>query len=102
MIPLPNEQQELYEKTKICYIFFFKFKHKYANDKNYCEVKDHCHYTGKYRAAAHSICNLKYSIFKSIALVFHNGSSYDYNFVINELAKEFKEELNCLGENTDT
>ena len=72
------------------------------NNKNYCEVKDHCHYTGKYRAAAHSICNLKYSILKSVAVVFHNGSNYDYNFVINELAKEFKEELNCLGENTDT
>ena len=37
------------------------FEQKYTNDKNYCKVKDHCHYTGKYRGATHSIFNLKYS-----------------------------------------
>ena len=29
--------------------------------KNHCKVKDHCHYPGKYRSTAHSICDLKYS-----------------------------------------
>ena len=24
------------------------------------KVRDHCHYTGKLRKAAHSICNLRY------------------------------------------
>ena len=33
-------------------------------------------------------------------MVFHNGSNYDYHFIITELAKEFKGEFNCLGENT--
>ena len=23
------------------------------------KVRDHCHYTGKYRGAAHNICNLR-------------------------------------------
>ena len=26
------------------------------------KVKDHCHFTGKYRGAAHDICDLRYKI----------------------------------------
>ena len=33
--------------------------------------------------------------------MFHNGSTYDYHFIIKELAKEFEGELECLGENTE-
>ena len=33
-----------------------------ANDKNYRKVRDHCHFTGKYRGAAHSICNLRFNV----------------------------------------
>ena len=58
-------------------------------DKKYCKVKDHCHYTGEYRGAAHNICNLKY-VPKKIPTVFHNGSNYDYHFIIKQLAEEFK------------
>ena len=60
IIPLTNEQQESYEKAKICHICKIKFVHKYTNDKNCHKVRDHCHYTDKYRGAEHSICNLKY------------------------------------------
>ena len=65
------------------------------------KVRDHCHYTGKYRGAAHSICNLRYTIPKKIPVVFHNGSTYDYHFIIKQLAREFKYYLECLGENTE-
>ena len=34
-------------------------------------------------------------------MVFHNGSTYDYNFVIKKLVKEFEGEFECLGENTE-
>ena len=27
------------------------------------KVRDHCHYTGKYRGAAHNICNLRYKVY---------------------------------------
>ena len=65
------------------------------------KVRDHCHYTGKYRGAAHSICNLRYKIPKEIPVVFHNGSSYDYHFIIKQLAGQFKGYFHCLGENTE-
>ena len=65
------------------------------------KVRDHCHYTGKYREVAHSICNLCYKISKEIPVVFHNGSTYDYHFIIKQLAKEFKGCFRCLGENTE-
>ena len=65
------------------------------------KVRDHCHYTGKYRGAAHSICNLRYKIPNEIPVIFHNGSTYDYHFIIKELAKEFKGNFECSEENTE-
>ena len=58
-------------------------------------------YTGKYRGAAHNICNLRYKVPKEIPVVFHNGSTYDYHFIIKELAKEFEGNFECLGESTE-
>ena len=68
-------------------------------DKNYRKVRDHCHYTGEYRSAAHSMCNFKY--ISKFLIVFHNGSNYNYHFIIKELAEEFKKQFPCLGENTE-
>ena len=65
------------------------------------KVRDHCYYTGKYRGAAHSNCNLKYRTEKKIPVVFNNGSTYDYNFIINKLATEFKYYSESLGKNTE-
>ena len=28
----------------------------------YHKIRDHCHYTGKYRGAAHDICSLRYKV----------------------------------------
>ena len=57
--------------------------------------------TGKYELLAHSNCNLNYKIPKEIPVVFHNGSTYDYHFIIKQLAREFKGYFHCLGENTE-
>ena len=53
------------------------------------------------RGAAHDICNIRYKIPKEIPVVFHNGRTYDYHFIIKELAEEFEGEFECLGENTE-
>ena len=36
-----------------------------------------------------------------IPVVFHNGSNYDYHFMIKELANEFEGKLECFGEKTE-
>ena len=46
-----------------------------------------------------AIYNTKY--LKKIPIVFHNGSTYDYRFIIKQLAEYFKGQFECLGENTE-
>ena len=56
-------------KQKYCHICKRKFscdqgdKSKY---KVYHKVRDHCHYTGKFRGATHNICNLRYKLEREI------------------------------------
>ena len=96
---LTNEQQESYEKAKICYIYGEKFEDKYANDNKYPKVRQHYHYNGEYKGAAHSVCNLKYSMPKEMIAIFHNGSSCDFYFIRKEVAGELERQLTCLGQN---
>ena len=100
------EENEIksYEKQKTCHIC----KEKFCYDKNkkseyalYHRVRDHCHFTGKFRGVAHSICNLRYKVPKKIPIVFHNVSTYDYHFIIKQSAEDFKGQFECLGENTE-
>ena len=98
IIPLAKEEKINYNDQQICYICKKGFD---KSDKKHHKVRDHCHYTGKYRGAAHNICNLKYKVPKEIPVVFHNGSTYDYHFIIKELVKEFEGNFDCLGENTE-
>ena len=100
IIPLTKEEKKMHNKQKVCYICKRRFSTD-NNNKKYHKVKDHCHYTGKYRGVAHDICNLRYKIPKEIPVVFHNGSTYHYHFIIKELAEEFEGEFECLGENTE-
>ena len=70
------------------------------NYENERKGKDHCHYTGKFRGAAHSKFNLNYKAPKDIPMIIHNAS-FDTHFKINQLAEEFKGKLNCIGENIE-
>ena len=103
MADLTNDDVFPYESQKVCHIC----KRGFCYDKNKKEfkicrkVRDHCHYTGKRRGAAHSICNLRYKVPQEIPRKIHNGLKYDYHFIIKELAQEFKGEFECLGENME-
>ena len=92
IIPLTKKEGKKHSKQNVCCICKKGFSTDDGN-KKYHKVRDHCHYTGKYRGAAHDICNLRYKIPKGITVVFHNGSTYDYHFIIKELAEEFEGEF---------
>ena len=83
MIPLTKKEEKNHNKQKVCYICRKEFN---------TDDSDH---------AAHDICNLRYKIPKEIPVVFHNGSTYDYPFIIKNLAEEFEGEFEYLGENTE-
>ena len=58
MTPLTKKEEKKHNKQTVCYICKKRFS---ADDNNtkYHRVKDRCHYTEKYRGAAHDICNLR-------------------------------------------
>ena len=100
MIALTDEENKSYKKQKAYSICKKEFS---ADDDNkkYHKVRDHFHYPGIFGAVAHSICNLRYKTSKEIPVVFHNGFTYHYHFIINQVAKEFHGQLECLGEKTE-
>ena len=84
MISLTKKEEKNHNKQKVCYICRKEFNAD-VSDKKYHKVKDHCHYAGRYRGVAHDICNLIYKISKEIPVVFYNGSTYDYHFIIRRI-----------------
>ena len=76
MIPLTKKEKIRHNRQKVCHICKITF------DTGDNKVRGHCHYM--------RCCNLRYKILKEIPVVFHNGSTYDYHFIIKELAEEFE------------
>ena len=72
------EEEEQFKQASNCWIC-----HKKLNLED--RVRDHCHYTGRYRGAAHNICNLKYSKPNNISVFFHNLTGYDSHLFIKKL-----------------
>ena len=105
MIALTDEENKSYKKQKVCDICKKGFTTD-ENDKNafklYHKVSEIIvTIQENIEELSHSICNLRYKTPKEIPVVFHNGSTYDYHFIINQLAKDFYDHLECLRENTE-
>ena len=101
MIPLTKEEKKIHHKQKVHYICKKGFSTDDDDNKKYYKVRDHCHFTGKFRGAPHDICNLRYKTPKEIPVAFYNSSTYDYHFIIKELAEESEGQFEYLGENTE-
>jgi hypothetical protein len=59
------------------------------------KVRDHCHYTGTYRGAAHNTCNLKMKQPNFIPVLFHNLEGYDAHLFIRNLGVS-SGNINCI------
>ena len=72
-----------YEEAQKCYMC----KHSFSeNDSIKC--RDHDHYTGQYLGAACQMCNLLRQQLKELPIFLHNGSKYDFHFIIKALNKK--------------
>ena len=84
MNELTNKEKDLHKNANVCWISKTKFiKYRF----NFRKDSDHDHYTGKYRGAAHSLCNLRYLEQRNITIGMHNGSNYDFHLTSIGLQK---------------
>ena len=89
-----EEDKKRFNESKECWICGEPMK----DDK----VRDHCHYTGRYRGPAHNSCNLKYRKPKSIPVFFHNLTGYDSHLFIKKLgSSNEKENIDCIPNNEE-
>ena len=78
------------------------------------KVKDHCHYTGNFRGAAHNFCNLRCRKPNFIPVIFHNLAGYDSHLFIIKLSVKYKtaitsgceppqecDEISCIASNEE-
>ena len=84
---LSKEEQKSFNKAEICHIC----NKELLEDK----VRDHCHFTGQYRGAAHNSCNLKCRKPLILPVIFHNLQGYDAHLFIKQLAT-LPGDLNCI------
>ena len=96
LVMTEKNERDFQNATK-CHICKIKFNEDNDEDepsKN--KVRDHCHITGKYRGAAHSDCNLKWTISAEklkIPVIFHNLKGYDCHFIMQKLGKLINEDV---------
>ncbi|CAB3991572.1 Hypothetical predicted protein, partial [Paramuricea clavata] len=83
------EDVKNYERATVCYACGKEFT---TEDH---KVRDHCHYTGAYRGAAHSTCNLKMRRPKFIPVLLHNLEGYDAHLFIRNLGVS-SEDIKCI------
>ena len=66
MILLTDEETKdlSYEAQKVSHICKTEFCTVENEENEYKKIRDHWHYTGKFRGATYSTCNLNYKVFK--------------------------------------
>ena len=94
VLPLTKKEQSEFENAKICWICQKGFEEK---DK---KVRDHCHFTGKFRGAAHNKCNLQFKKPTFTPVIFHNLSGYDAHLFVKNLGRS-EGNIKCIPNNEE-
>ena len=89
-----DEDLEVFENSRCCWLCGKAFT---ETDKI---VRDHCHYTGKFRGAAHNKCNLRFRRPKFTPVVFHNLANYDAHLFVRNLGVS-EGDINCIPNNEE-
>ena len=87
-----------FREAKECWICGKKFS--FVDNLEEKIVRDHCHYTGKYRGAAHASCNLRLRQTKRIPVIFHNFTGYDNHLFVKSLGK-IEGEISVIARNEE-
>jgi len=85
---MTEEDNAKHDATEICYICKQPFKAEIATvELRWQKVRDHDHFTGKYRGAAHSGCNLQLRRQLTIPVFLHNFRGYDSHLIVAAMGK---------------
>jgi hypothetical protein len=95
MKELSEEEQILFEISEKCYIC----EKEYTKDDP--KVRDHDHLDGFFISAAHNSCNLKRRSQRLLKIFMHNGSRYDFHFLVKALSKRDVKNLYVLPYNME-
>ncbi|KAL6433627.1 hypothetical protein ACFW04_006610 [Cataglyphis niger] len=90
MTPLTADERERFRDATNCHVCERPFESGDAR------VRDHCHWTERYRGPAHFSCNLNYKETYVIPIFFHNLSGYDAHFIIKDVANAFPGSVELL------
>ena len=91
---LTEEEKTNFEKARECWIC----KNPFEDGEK--KVRDHCHYSGKFRGAAHNKCNLLFRKPKHVPVIFYNLSGYDSHLFIKHLGKT-QSQIDCIPNNEE-
>ena len=83
-----------YKKSESCWMCGGGF-----SEKDW-KVRDHNHYTGEFRGAAHNSCNIKYRRPKFTPVIFHNLAGYDAHLFIKNLGVS-EGNIDCIPNNEE-
>jgi hypothetical protein len=81
---MSDEDEKKFKASTICHICEEPLDH---NDMENPPHRDHCHFTGEFRGAAHPSCNINMTVPTKIPVCFHNLRSYDSHIILKPLAK---------------